>query len=190
MPTEVIVAQPGTLTGSIGIFGGKIVIGGTLDKAGVANRSGHSGANADIYSPFAPFTPAQRAKVETFMEDFYQNFIEKVADSRKSTPDAITPSRRGGSGPDVRRCTRAGRCAGWTRHGSGACQGEAEDSSQRRRAARRLSRASGLFDALSEQFGGGAAPGSGACWRGRPSVVPRPRSRRPRDCSGAESPWR
>jgi protease IV len=89
MPTDTIVAQPGTLTGSIGVFGGKIVIGGTLAKAGVATEAVTSGANADIYSPFAPFTPAQRAKVASFMEDFYKNFLEKVAESRKSTPEAI-----------------------------------------------------------------------------------------------------
>jgi protease-4 len=89
MPAEAIVAQPGTLTGSIGIFGGKIVIGGALDKVGVATEAVTSGANADIYSPFAPFTPAQRAKVASFMEDFYKNFLKKVADSRKSTPEAI-----------------------------------------------------------------------------------------------------
>jgi len=89
MPTEAIVAQPGTLTGSIGIFGGKMVIGGTLDKLGVTTEAVVSGANAGIYSPFAPFTPAQREKVASFMDDFYRNFLTKVAESRKSTPEAI-----------------------------------------------------------------------------------------------------
>ena len=89
MPTEAIVAQPGTLTGSIGIFGGKMVIGGTLDKVGVTTEAVVSGANAGIYSPFAPFTPAQREKVASFMDDFYKNFLTKVAESRKSTPEAI-----------------------------------------------------------------------------------------------------
>jgi len=89
MPTEAIVAQPGTLTGSIGIFGGKMVIGGTLDKLGVTTEAVVSGANAGIYSPFAPFTPAQREKVASFMDDFYKNFLTKVAESRKSTPEAI-----------------------------------------------------------------------------------------------------
>lgn len=89
MPTEAIVAQPGTLTGSIGIFGGKMVIGGTLDKIGVTTEAVVSGANAGIYSPFAPFTPAQREKVASFMDDFYKNFLMKVAESRKSTPEAI-----------------------------------------------------------------------------------------------------
>ena len=89
MPADAIVAQPGTLTGSIGIFGGKIVIGGTLEKAGVNTEAITSGANADIYSPFTPFTPAQRVKIEAFMQDFYKNFIGKVAESRKTTPEAI-----------------------------------------------------------------------------------------------------
>ncbi len=89
MPTEAILAQPGTLTGSIGIFGGKMVIGGTLDKVGVTTETVISGANAGIYSPFAPFTPAQREKVASFMDDFYKNFLTKVAESRKSTPEAI-----------------------------------------------------------------------------------------------------
>jgi protease-4 len=48
-----------------------------------------SGANADIYSPLTPFTPAQRVKIEAFMQDFYKNFIGKVAESRKTTPEAI-----------------------------------------------------------------------------------------------------
>jgi protease-4 len=89
MPAEAIIAQPGTLTGSIGIFGGKIVIGGTLGKAGVTTETVVSGANADIYSPFSQFSAAQRTKLEAFMQDFYKNFLAKVADSRKSTPDAI-----------------------------------------------------------------------------------------------------
>src|SRR5688572_26864005 len=89
IPADAIVAQPGTLTGSIGIFGGKIVIGGTLEKIGVNAEAVTSGANADIYSPLTPFSPAQRVKIEAFMQDFYKNFIGKVAESRKTTPEAI-----------------------------------------------------------------------------------------------------
>jgi protease IV len=89
VPADAIVAQPGTLTGSIGIFGGKIVIGGTLGKAGITTETITSGANADMYSPFTPFTAPQRAKVEEFMQDFYKGFVGKVAASRKSTPEQI-----------------------------------------------------------------------------------------------------
>jgi protease-4 len=89
LPADAIVAHPGTLTGSVGIFGGKIVIGGTLGKAGVGTETVISGANADMYSPFTPFTQQQRAKVEEFMQDFYKGFVGKVAESRKSTPEKI-----------------------------------------------------------------------------------------------------
>jgi protease-4 len=95
MASDAIVAQPGTLTGSIGIFGGKIVIGGTLGKAGVTTETVTSGANAAIYSPFTPFTPEQRAKLAAFMEDFYTNFVGKVAESRKTTPEAIRAVAQG-----------------------------------------------------------------------------------------------
>jgi protease-4 len=84
-----IVAQPGTLTGSIGIYTGKIVYGGTLEKVGVTAEPVTSGANADIYSPLTPFTPPQRQKVEAFMRDFYNGFLDKTAESRHKTRDEV-----------------------------------------------------------------------------------------------------
>jgi len=80
-----IVAEPVTLTGSIGIYTGKIVYGGTLEKVGVGAEAVTSGANADIYSPLTTFTPVQRQKVEAFMRDFYTGFLDKTAASRHKT---------------------------------------------------------------------------------------------------------
>ncbi len=95
VPGHVIVAQPGTLTGSIGIFAGKFVIDGTLNKVGVATETVKSGKNADIYSPFARFSPEQRQKVGQYMEGFYKSFITKVADGRHSTPERIDAVAQG-----------------------------------------------------------------------------------------------
>jgi len=95
VPGHVIVAQPGTLTGSIGIFAGKFVIDGTLGKVGVTTQTVKSGKNADIYSPFARFSPEQREKVGQYMEGFYKSFITKVADGRHSTPDRIDAVAQG-----------------------------------------------------------------------------------------------
>jgi protease-4 len=95
IPGEVIVAQPATLTGSIGIYSGKIAIGAMLGKIGVTGEAVSSGANADIYSPFTPFTPAQREKVQTFMKGFYDGFVTKVAESRKATPEQIRAVAQG-----------------------------------------------------------------------------------------------
>jgi len=89
VPAQVIVAQPGTLTGSIGIFGGKIVVGDTLEKIGITTETVQSGRNATLGSPFTPFTPAQRAKLQAYMDSFYQGFVEKVAESRHKTPAEI-----------------------------------------------------------------------------------------------------
>jgi protease-4 len=84
-----IVAEPGTLTGSIGIYAGKMSVKGTLEKLGVSEETVKDGANADIYSPFAPFTPGQRETLQAFLDDFYRGFVQKVAESRRMTPEAI-----------------------------------------------------------------------------------------------------
>ena len=88
-PGQVIVAQPGTLTGSIGVFGGKVVIDGTLSKIGVTTETVKSGKNSDLASPFARFSPEQRTKMGEYMGGFYRAFITKVAEGRHTTPDKI-----------------------------------------------------------------------------------------------------
>lgn len=95
LPGQVIVAQPATLTGSIGIFAGKIVLGGTMEKLGVTSETVQSGRNADIYSPFIRFTPDQRARIMEFMQAFYDSFVEKAAASRHTTPEQIDAIAQG-----------------------------------------------------------------------------------------------
>lgn len=95
MPGQVIVAQPGTLTGSIGIFTGKFVVTGTMDKIGVNTETVQSGRNATTNSPFHQFTPEQRAKVLDYMQGFYDNFVEKAAESRHTTPERIDAVAQG-----------------------------------------------------------------------------------------------
>jgi len=94
-PGDAIVAQPATLTGSIGIYSGKMALGEGLAKIGVSTQTVMDGANADIYSPFSPFTPAQRARIEAAIQDFYKGFVAKVAESRKKTPEEIDAIARG-----------------------------------------------------------------------------------------------
>jgi protease-4 len=95
MPGQVLVAQPGTLTGSIGIFTGKMVLAGTMDKIGVTTETVASGRNATIYSPVSPFSEEQRAKVLDYMQGFYDNFVEKAAASRRTTPERIDAVAQG-----------------------------------------------------------------------------------------------
>jgi len=95
MPAHAIVAQPGTLTGSIGIYGGKVALGGTMEKLGVATGTVQSGRNADMYSPFAPFTPEQRDRLMDYMKVFYDGFVQKAAASRRTTPERIDAVAQG-----------------------------------------------------------------------------------------------
>jgi len=95
MPAQVIVAQPATLTGSIGVYYGKIALGGTLNKLGLTTETVTSGANADIYSPFEPFEPGHRTRIQDQIQGFYENFVEKAAESRKTTPEKIDAVAQG-----------------------------------------------------------------------------------------------
>jgi protease IV len=95
MPGHVIVAQPGTLTGSIGIYTGKMAMGGTLAKIGVGVESVSEGRLADMNSPVRPFSDAERAKIEEQVQAFYDQFVAKVAESRKSTPEKIDAVAQG-----------------------------------------------------------------------------------------------
>ncbi|HXD72327.1 MAG TPA: signal peptide peptidase SppA [Vicinamibacterales bacterium] len=95
MPANVIVAQPSTLTGSIGIFGGKIVTGGTYEKLGAHIESTSIGRNAELDSPVRPFNPEELKKVQEQLQAFYDGFVEKVAQSRHTTPEKVDAIAQG-----------------------------------------------------------------------------------------------
>ena len=81
-PAQAIVAQPGTLTGSIGIYSGKIVTGGTYRKLGMNIESVSAGRNAEMSSPVRRFSESERAKLQEQLRAFYDQFLQKVAASR------------------------------------------------------------------------------------------------------------
>jgi protease-4 len=89
MPAQTIVAEPSTLTGSIGIFGGKYVTGGLYSKLGAAIDSTSNGRHAEIDSPARPYNAEETKKLQDQLQAFYDQFIEKVAESRKKTPEQI-----------------------------------------------------------------------------------------------------
>jgi protease-4 len=88
-PAHVIVAQPGTITGSIGIVTGKYVLEDAMASLGVGTEAVSEGRMAEIYSPFRPFTPAERARVEEHMQETYELFVTRVAEGRQSTHERI-----------------------------------------------------------------------------------------------------
>ncbi len=88
-PADWIVAQEGTLTGSIGVFGGKIALGGTWEKLGMTAHTYKRGEEADLLSPAQPFSEGGRVAFRGFLQDFYDRFIGVVAEGRKKDPAAV-----------------------------------------------------------------------------------------------------
>lgn len=91
-----IVAQPTTITGSIGVFGGKFVVADALGRFGVDMRGlSVGGEYADAFSPTQPFTPEQRAAFAGSMDRIYDDFITRVATGRKLPPERVREIARG-----------------------------------------------------------------------------------------------
>jgi protease-4 len=88
-PADKIVAEPATITGSIGVFGGKFVLAGLWQKLGVHWDSVAVGDNARMWSSNAVFTDLQRQHFESLLDDIYQGFIARVAQGRKLTPAQV-----------------------------------------------------------------------------------------------------
>jgi protease-4 len=96
MGSDAIVAQPGTLTGSIGVFGGKFSLRGLYDKIGVTKEILTRGDNAAFFTEYRPWSEEERARVRSLMETFYRDFVKKVADSRDKSfeeADALAQGR-------------------------------------------------------------------------------------------------
>src|SRR6185503_15431006 len=89
MPAHAIVAEPATLTGSIGVVMLKFAIDGTLKKLGMNMEGVTRGRYADLYSPVRAFTPEERLKVQEQMQATYDAFVEKAAAGRNTTPERI-----------------------------------------------------------------------------------------------------
>jgi protease-4 len=88
-PARWIVAQPGTITGSIGVITAKPITGGLREKLRVNTVEFMRGANADIFSDTTPFTESQRAQMRASIETSYRTFIKRVAASRHLSVEAI-----------------------------------------------------------------------------------------------------
>lgn len=95
MSAHAIVAEPATLTGSIGVVMLKFVVDGTLKKLGMNVEGVSSGRYADLYSPVHVFTPEERVKVQEQMQATYDTFVEKAAEGRHTTPQRIDAVAQG-----------------------------------------------------------------------------------------------
>jgi protease-4 len=94
-PADVIVAQPTTLTGSIGVFGGKMIVTGLMDKVGLSSDAVSRGARSRLYSTRVGFTDDQRAQLSALLDAIYADFTGKVADGRGMTQEAVHAIAKG-----------------------------------------------------------------------------------------------
>jgi protease-4 len=95
MAATKIVAQPQTLTGSIGVLAGKFSLAGLLDKLGISAEKLTFGEKADIFSPFRPFTAEEKKVLKDQILWTYDQFLAKVADGRQMTKEEVNQVGRG-----------------------------------------------------------------------------------------------
>ena len=95
MSCDKIVAQPGTITGSIGVLGGKMLTNGLWDKVGLSWDEVHAGANATMYSSTNDYTPAGWARFEATLDRIYSDFTTKVSEGRKLSKEKVMEIAKG-----------------------------------------------------------------------------------------------
>jgi protease-4 len=89
------VANPGTITGSIGVVTGKLVARDLKERLGVGWDAVRTNANADAWSINAPFTPEQHAQIEAEADLYYTDFVQRVAEGRHMSTEAVDAIARG-----------------------------------------------------------------------------------------------
>ncbi|HYU11552.1 MAG TPA: S49 family peptidase, partial [Stellaceae bacterium] len=94
-PADKIVAQPASLTGSIGVLAGKLVIGDFLHKLGVTTGSAGRGANAGMFSAIKDFSPAERERLDAFLDSTYWGFKQHVAAGRHLSDEQVEAVAKG-----------------------------------------------------------------------------------------------
>jgi protease-4 len=95
MAADLIIAQPGTITGSIGVIFGKPVLGEALGRVGVSSDLISHGTHAAMFSQQRPFNPEEWELVNGWLDHIYTDFTSKVADGRQLTPERVHELARG-----------------------------------------------------------------------------------------------
>jgi protease IV len=95
MAADVIVAQPATITGSIGVILGKPVFEDALSRAGVTTDSVAEGARARMFAPTHPFTQDEWDRINSWLDVVYREFIEKAASGRGMPVERMHELARG-----------------------------------------------------------------------------------------------
>lgn len=95
LSADKIFAMPSTITGSIGVLSGKIVLGKSYELLGINVREIHEGANALMQSDVQGYTPEQWAKLNASLDAIYNDFTAKVAEGRKMPLEKVREIAKG-----------------------------------------------------------------------------------------------
>jgi protease-4 len=95
MGADAIVAEPGTLTGSIGVVSGKQVVDGLVDRLGIGHEGVAGGRHGLMFSPLQAFTQEEWERLNVWLDRIYDDFTAKVADGRRLSGDRVHEIARG-----------------------------------------------------------------------------------------------
>jgi protease-4 len=95
MAADKIVAQPGTITGSIGVLAGKMLTGGFWEKVGVSWDEVHTSDNATLWTATHDYTPEQWQQFQQWLDRVYDDFTTKAAQGRKLPKEKLLEVAKG-----------------------------------------------------------------------------------------------
>lgn len=95
MPAHRIVAQPGTITGSIGVFAGKLITREFWNRLGVSFEELHTSDNGDFWSPLKDYDKEQWRQFQAWLDRAYDDFTGKVARGRNLSPERVKEIAKG-----------------------------------------------------------------------------------------------
>ena len=95
MAADKIVAEPGTITASIGVLGGKVLTSGLWEKVGLSWDEVHQGDKATMFTGTHDYTPAEWARFEAWLDRVYVDFTGKVAEDRKLPKEKVLEIAKG-----------------------------------------------------------------------------------------------
>jgi len=93
--SDAIVAQPATITGSIGVFSGKFSVRRLYDKLGITKETIRRGRFSDLFTEYRPWNADERRKIHEQNVAFYQDFVQKVAEGRGKSWEEIDEVAQG-----------------------------------------------------------------------------------------------
>lgn len=95
MSADKIVAQPGTITGSIGVLAGKMLTGGLWEKVGVSWDEVHTSENATLWTATHDYSPKQWMQFQQWLDRVYDDFTTKAAQGRNLPKEKILEVAKG-----------------------------------------------------------------------------------------------